>query len=454
MSINSDSDVRVPINPTSFSITRDDEKCILCGSCRSTCKYNQGVYGHYDIEKESICIDCGQCSNVCPTSAISEVIDYKKVKKMLKDPDKIVVFQTAPAVRVALGEEFGLENGSFVEGKMVSLLKKLGASYVFDTAFGADLTVMEEANELILRIQNNETLPMFTSCCPSWVKFIETFYPKYINNLSSCKSPILMEGAIIKSYFASKTSIDPSKIVNVAVTPCTSKKSEIKREEMIGAKEFTGLDIKDMDFIITTRELAMLAREEKIDFNLLEDSNFDSILGESTGAGLIFGSTGGVMESCIRTAYFYITGKPMPNLEFKDVRGFSGIKEASVVIGDLNLNVAVINGTANAHKFFELLEKGKKHYDLVEGMACIGGCIAGGGQPKVDNTLNNSTLLQRSNALYDKDKILSKRNSYENSEIKVLYDSFLKEPGSKKSKILLHTTYKSRCLLEKENAYL
>ena len=445
-------DVRVPVSKDSFSITRDDDKCILCGSCRSTCKYSQGVYGYYDIQREEVCIDCGQCSNVCPTSAITEVMDYVKVKKLLKNKDKIVIFQTAPAIRVSLGEEFGLEKGSFVQGKLVSLLKKLGASYVFDTAFGADLTIMEEANELVYRLQNDGVLPMFTSCCPAWVKFAETFYPKYIPNLSSCKSPILMEGAIIKSYFALKTGIDPLDIISVAVTPCTAKKAEIKRDEMIGASKYTGKDTRDIDYIITTRELARLAREENIDFNSLEDCEYDSILGEASGAGVIFGTTGGVMEASIRTAHFYITGKPLEKIDFVEVRGLDGIKEANVKIGDYELSLAVVTGTANAHKFFELLESSNKHYDFVEFMACIGGCIAGGGQPKFESEYDNSTLKSRSNGLYNIDSNLKKRNSYENGEIKALYDTFLKEAGSEVAETLLHTTYKSRCTLLKEEA--
>ena len=441
-------DVRVPIIDGSYSIKRDDDKCILCGNCRSVCKYNQGVYGNYDINEESVCIDCGQCSNVCPTSAITEVMDYIKVKALLKSHSKIIVFQTAPAVRVSLGEEFGLEKGSFVQGKMVSLLKKLGADYVFDTAFGADLTVMEEANELVYRIQNNETLPMFTSCCPSWVKFVETFYPNYIPNLSSCKSPILMEGAIIKKYFASIKNINPKDIINVAVTPCTSKKAEIKREELCNKSDSS---IRDVDYVITTRELALFAREENIDFNSLSDQEYDSILGEASGAGIIFGSTGGVMEASIRTAHFYITGKPLNDINFTPVRGFDGIRESSIKIGDYDLNVAVVNGTENARKFIKMMDDTSKHYDFVEVMACIGGCISGGGQPRVDGGILELSQKLRSKALYDRDSTLKRRNSYENSEIKKLYDTFLGEAGSDIASSMLHTSYKKRFLKKGDN---
>ncbi len=454
MSIHENSDVRVPINQDSFSITRDDSKCILCGNCRSTCKFEQGVYGCYELEKtgdRAICIECGQCCNVCPTGAIGEVKDYIKVKELMKNSDYTFVFQTAPAVRVSLGEEFSFEAGSFVQGKLVSALKKLGADYVFDTAFGADLTIMEEANELIHRIENEEKLPMFTSCCPAWVKFVEIFYPSYISNLSSVKSPILMEGAIIKSYFASKVNLDPEKIINVAITPCTAKKFEIKREEMKCD------EIRDMDYVITTRELANWLREENIDFTSLEDQNYDSLLGEATGAGLVFGSTGGVMEAALRTAHFYITGETLPKseIEFHEVRGLTGIKEAEVTLGDITLSVAAVTGTKNARKFFELLEKGDKHYDFVEVMACLGGCIAGGGQPKLDLTGAYLEKEKRANALYEKDACLEKRCSYENQEIQTLYNTYLGKPGSEKSVELLHTTYYSKedMLHVKENIF-
>ena len=446
MSIHENSDVRVPINIDSVSITRDDSKCVLCGSCRSVCKFIQGVHGRYDLEKtndKAICIECGQCSNVCPTNAICEVKDYIKVKEYIKNDNYVVIFQTAPAVRVSLGEEFGFEVGEFVQGKLVSALKKLGASYVFDTAYGADLTIMEEANELIERIQNNGVLPMFTSCCPAWVKFLEMFYPKYIPNLSTVKSPILMEGAIVKTYFASKMNIAPEKIIHVAVTPCTAKKYEIKREEMKDSGEFLNKEIQDVDFVITVRELAKWIREENIDFKSLEEEDYDSLLGEASGAGVIFGATGGVMEAALRTAHFYITGKRLENIEFESVRGLDGIKEANVSVGEYDLSIAVINGTNNTHKFFDMLKNGDKHYDFIEVMACLGGCVAGGGQPKVAQTENHLEKEKRAASLYKKDKIL-KRCSYENDEIQLLYKEFLKEPGSEVSKKLLHTTYNSK----------
>lgn len=449
MSIHENSDVRVPINADSVSITRDDSKCILCGSCRSVCKFSQGVYGKYSLEDtldKAICIECGQCSNVCPTNAICEVKDYLKVKELIQDPNFIVVFQTAPAVRVALGEAFGMDAGSFVQGKMVAALRKLGARYVFDTCYGADLTIMEEANELIERFNDDKDMPMFTSCCPAWVKFVEMFYPEYIPNLSTTKSPILMTGSIIKTYFAEKAGIDPTKIISVAVTPCTAKKYEIKRTEMKYAGDFLEEDMRDIDYVITTRELASWIKEENMDFSALEESEYDSLLGESSGSGIIFGATGGVMEAAIRTASYYITGEPLSAeaLEFKEIRGLEGIKEADVTIGEHVLHVAAITGTNHAHQFFDMLKKSDIHYDFIEVMACVGGCVAGGGQPKVDQTVFHLEKEKRAEALYQKDTQMQKRSSYENEEIQRLYREFLGKPGSEMSKKLLHTTYTSK----------
>ncbi len=446
MSIHENSDVRVPINSDSLSIQREENKCILCGNCRSVCKYSQGVYGKYDLKETgdyAICIDCGQCSNVCPTGSICEVKDYLELKKLMKNSEYTFVFETAPSVRVALGEEFCMPTGSFVEGQMVSALRKLGAHYVLDTVTGADLTVMEEANELLERIENEENLPMFTSCCPAWVKFVETFYPEFIPNLSTCKSPILMEGALVKTYFSTQLHLDAEKIKHVAVTPCTAKKAEIKKEGM-NVSSTESSNFRDVDFVITTRELAEWIREEKIDFLSLEESKYDSLLGESTGAGLIFGATGGVMEATIRTASFYITGEKLEQIEFENLRGFDGIKEAKVMLGDIELSVAVVTGTNNAHKFLELLKKGEKHYDFIEVMACVGGCIAGGGQPKVKEPMSFLETEKRGASLYAKDRTLEKRCSYENSEIQKLYNTYLRKPGSPLAKKLLHTTYTSK----------
>lgn len=450
MSKHENANMRVPIESDNLCIKRDDSKCVLCGACKSVCKFQQGVYGNYNLEQtgdKAICIGCGQCTLVCPTSAITEVMDYEKVKVAITDSDKIVIMQTSPSVRAALGELFDLEPGTLVEGKVVSALKALGADYVFDTTFGADLTIMEEATELVTRIQNKETLPMMTSCCPAWVNFVETFFPNYIGNLSSAKSPILMQGAIIKTYFAEKAGIDPKKIVNVAVTPCTAKKGEIARSEMNSSSKYHhGDSMRDMDYVITTRELAKWLKEENIDFNALEDSEYDDMLARGTGAGLIFGNSGGVMEAAIRTAYHMITGEKPDNalLQYEPVRGLDNVKTATLTIQDLELKVAVINGTFQARKFLKNLEETGEHYDFIEVMSCRGGCIAGGGTPKTEIPLPDEIKEARMKCLYDTDSTSTLRNSYENPDIKVLYDSFLKEPNSKLAHELLHTSYISK----------
>lgn len=429
------SDIRVPIEEDNVSICREESLCVKCGACKNICKFNVGVYDNYDINivDKAICINCGQCSLVCPTESICEVKDYLKLKNLMKD-DKKVVFQVAPAVRASLGEEFGMELGTNVEGKIVTALKKLGADYVFDTTFGADLTIMEEANELIYRIKNKKTMPMFTSCCPAWVKFVETFYPEFIPNLSSCKSPILMQGSIIKNYFANLNGIDREDIISVAVTPCTAKKYEIKREEFCN----------DVDFVITTRELANWIREENIEFNKLEDSNFDDIMGRGTGAGIIFGNSGGVMEAALRTANHILNGMESEVLQFEETRGLGNIKEALVKIGDYKLSIAVINGTGDAKKVLEKLKSGEVNYDFIEVMACEGGCIAGGGQPRVHFPVTGEVKIKRKDCLFNLDVDCKIRNSYDNSDIIRIYDEYLGMPLSDKSKELLHTSYVDR----------
>lgn len=428
-------DVRVPIEDDNLSICRDESKCIKCGACKSVCKYSLSVYGYYKLEDtgdNAICIGCGQCSNVCPTRSITEKYDYLKVLEVLKS-DKIKIFQTSPAIRVALGEEFEMDPGTNVEGKIVSVLRKIGADYVFDTTFGADLTVMEEASELIDRINNEGTLPMFTSCCPSWVKFIEIFYPEFIPNLSTCKSPILMQGSIIKNYFSKIKNINKENIITIAVTPCTSKKSEIKREEFNN----------DVDYVITTRELAEIIRKENIDFKNIEESNYDSIMGESSGGGAIFGASGGVMEASCRYVYKLLTDKDPDSklLEFNEVRGLSNIKEAVLNIEGKELKLAVINGTGDARKVLEKLKNKEVNYDFIEVMACEGGCIAGGGQPRVIFPISAEIKGKRSNGLYNIDKERKIRNCYQNKEIIDLYNNYLEKPFSEKAHELLHTTY-------------
>ena len=440
------SDVRVPIEEDNLSICRDQSKCIKCGACKSVCKFSLGVYGFYKLEEtgdRAICIGCGQCSNVCPTRSITEKYDYKKVLEVLKS-DKVKVFMTSPAIRVALGEEFGLESGTNVEGKIVSILRSIGADYVFDTTFGADLTTMEEASELVDRINNKGVLPMFTSCCPSWVKFTEIFYPEFLPNLSTCKSPILMQGSIIKNYFSKIKNINKEDIVTISVTPCTSKKSEIKREEFNN----------DVDYVITTRELAEIIRREDIDFKNIEESNYDSIMGECSGSGIIFGTSGGVMEAACRYAYKLLTGNDPEGklLEFNEVRGLSNVKEATLNINDKELKLAVINGTATARRVLEKIKKGEVNYDFVEVMSCEGGCIAGGGQPRINFPVTPEIKNKRSSGLYGMDKEKQIRNCYQNEEIKNLYTNFLDKPLSNKAHELLHTTYIDRSNILKETS--
>lgn len=444
-------EVRVPIELDNPSIQRKEETCIKCGQCKNICKDYIGVHGTYSLEETgdvAVCIHCGQCANVCPVGSITEKMEYEMVKEAVADSEKIVIFNTSPSVRVALGEEFQMENGSFVQGKMVSLLRKLGGDYVLDTNFAADLTIVEEASELIERItKGNKPLPQFTSCCPSWVKFAETYYPELRENISTAKSPIGMQGPTVKTYFAKKMEIDPKKIVNVAVTPCTAKKFEIRREEMNAAGKYLGIDeMRDMDYVITTRELAAWAREENIAFTALEDSDYDSLMGQASGAGVIFGNTGGVMEAAIRTAYEYITKEKAPDSLFslEPVRGMEGMKEATVKIGDLDVNVAVVYGTANAKEMIAKIRKGEKQYHFIEVMTCPGGCIGGGGQPKDVNYLGDALREKRIQGLYKKDASMKLRSSHENPEIQKLYEEFYKEPLSQLAEQMLHTLYIDR----------
>ena len=443
--------VRVPIELDNPSICRNEEKCIKCGQCKEVCTKDIGIHGTYTFAQtggKAICINCGQCSNVCPTNSITEVYEYEQVKKAIADPDKIVIVSTSPSVRVALGEEFGMAKGAFVQGKMVALLRALGVDYVLDTNFAADLTIVEEASELIERItKKTKPLPQFTSCCPAWVKFAETYYPEMLPHISSAKSPIGMQGPTIKTYFAKKMGIDPTKIVNVALTPCTAKKFEIRRQEMNAAGKSLGIpEMRDMDQVITTRELAKWAKESGINLNTLEDSDYDTLMGKASGAGVIFGNTGGVMEAALRTAYFYITGNaPQGNLlDLQPVRGYDGLREASLDINGITVNVAVVYGTANARKMIELVKKGEKEYHFIEVMTCPGGCIGGGGQPKdfaVDATQSRKARIE---SLYKRDAEMTLRLSHENPEIKQLYQDFYGKPLSELAEQMLHTVYTDR----------
>ncbi|RDC49671.1 iron hydrogenase [Acinetobacter sp. RIT592] len=451
MSKHLSTNIRVAIEKDNPSISRDEEKCIKCGMCKDICTDYIGVNRHYSLKNTNdtaVCINCGQCANVCPTSSITEVLDYKKVRSEIQNEDKIVIFTTSPAVRVSLGEEFNMLDGSFVEGKMVSLLRKLGANYVLDTNFAADLTIVEEASELIERIKTNKKpLPQFTSCCPSWLKYAETFHPDILDNISTSKSPIGMQGPTIKTYFAKKMGIDPAKIVNVALTPCTAKKFEIKRDEMNASGRFHNLEeMRDMDYVITTRELANWAKENNIEFNSLEDSPYDELMGESSGAGVIFANTGGVMEAALRTAYKYITNENPPNLFYnlETIRSMDGVREATLKIGNLEINIAVIYGTKNASKFIKRMKNGKKQYHFIEVMTCPGGCIGGGGQPKDTKFKGDELRKKRISGLYKRDASMEVRLSHENEEIKALYKEFYGKPLSKLAEEMLHTIYFDR----------
>ena len=441
-------DVRVPIEADNPSIVRNEEKCIQCGMCKNVCTRDIGVHGTYTLEQtdgEAVCIHCGQCANVCPVNSITEKYEYKDIEAAVKDPDKIVIVSTSPSVRASLGEEFGMQDGTFVEGKMVALLRKLGVNYVLDTNFAADLTIVEEASELIERItKKTAPLPQFTSCCPAWVKFTEMYYPELLPNLSTAKSPIGMQGPTIKTYFAKKMGLDPEKIVNVALTPCAAKKYEIRRAEMHSASDYYGgLDIKDMDFVLTTRELALWAKEQDIDFAGLQNSSYDDIMGQASGAGVIFGNTGGVMEAALRTAYEYITGEEAPQslYQLESVRGFEGIREASLKIKDMEVNVAVVYGTANARKMIERVKQGGKQYHFIEVMTCPGGCIGGGGQPKDIMKDADQVRKARIASLYKRDEEMTFRKSHENPSIKQIYEEFYGEPLSEMAEKMLHTYY-------------
>ena len=444
-------DVRVPIEPDNPSIVRDEDKCIKCGMCKNVCTQDIGVHGTYTLEQtggEAVCIHCGQCANVCPPGSITERYEYPEIREAVKNPDRIVIVSTSPSVRAALGEEFGMDDGTFVEGKMVALLRALGVSYVLDTNFAADLTIVEEASELIERVtKGTAPLPQFTSCCPAWIKFTEMYYPELIPNLSTAKSPIGMQGPTIKTYFAKKMNLDPTKIVNVALTPCTAKKYEIRRPEMHDAGNYYGdPDMRDMDFVLTTRELALWAKEEGIDFASLPDSAYDNLMGEASGSGVIFGNTGGVMEAALRTAYEYITGEEAPAqlYDLQPVRGYEGIREATVTIGELDVNVAVVYGTANARKMIERMKQGKKQYHFIEVMTCPGGCIGGGGQPKDLMKDADEVRKARIKSLYKKDAEMTLRKSHENPSIRQVYEEFYGKPLSEMAEKMLHTMYEDK----------
>lgn len=436
------------------SIQRDATRCVLCRRCVSMCNNIQTVGAIYPVLRgyntmigtgngrplsETVCVNCGQCINVCPTGALQEHRSIDEVWNVLNDEDKHVVVQTAPAVRAALGEEFGNPIGTSVTGKMVTALRMLGFDKIFDTDNAADLTIMEEGTELIERVQNGGVLPLITSCSPGWIKFCEHNFPEFLPNLSSCKSPQQMMGAMIKSYYAEKNNIDPEKIVVVSVMPCTAKKFEAKRPEL----SVNG--ISDVDIVITTRELARMIKTIGIDFNSLGDSEFDNPLGVSTGAGLIFGTTGGVMEAALRTVVDVLTGGSSDAIDYIQVRGLEDIKVAEVQVGELKLRAAVAHGLGNARKLMERVKEGE-HFDFIEVMACPGGCINGGGQPMQVSDVRNWVNIRerRAKALYDGDRANYVRKSHNNPVIKKIYKEYLDAPGSEKSHKLLHTKYTDR----------
>ena len=443
------------IDELSPSVVRDNNKCILCRRCVAACAKTQGVCAigvqnrgfksqiGSEFGKslgEVACINCGQCIAACPTGALTEKDATKEVWAALNDPKKFVVFQPAPAVRVAIGEEFGMPIGTRCTGKLAAAMRRLGADRVFDVDFAADLTIMEEGTELLQRIQNGGVLPMITSCSPGWIKFCEHFYPEFIPNLSTCKSPNQMQGAVTKTYFAEKNGLDPRDIFVVSVMPCTAKKFEIQRPEM-------GRDgYRDVDANLTTRELARMIRQAGIDFVHLPDEDFDDVLGESTGAAVIFGVTGGVMEAALRTVADILSKQDLKEIEYQDVRGLTGIKEATVSVAGMEIKVAVAHGTANAAKLLDAIKAGEKTYHFIEIMGCPGGCVTGGGQPIVDARTRYfvDPKAARAAATYDEDEAKTIRKSHENPAIKKIYAEFLGEPCGHKSHELLHTHYVDR----------
>ncbi len=444
-----------PIDDMSPSIVRDPNKCVLCRRCVNMCKNIQNVAVIDTNERgfktivgsafnESLgevpCINCGQCITVCPVGALREKDDTDKVWAALANKDLHVVVQTAPAIRVALGEEFGMEIGTRVTSNMIASLRRLGFKKVFDTDTAADLTIMEEGTELLERIKNGGKLPLITSCSPGWIKFCEHNYPEFLDNLSSCKSPHEMMGAVLKSYYAEKMGIDPSKVFVVSVMPCTAKKFEAQRPEL------SANGLQDVDVVLTTRELATMIKEAGIDFTELPERHFDDPMGEATGAAVIFGATGGVMEAALRTVAEILEGKSIDNIEYDAVRGVEGIKEAVVEAGGLKIRAAVAHGTGNARKLLERIKKGDVEYHFVEIMACPGGCVNGGGQPIQPSQVRSWIDLrkERAKAIYEEDRSLTIRKSHENPRVQKLYEEYFGKPGSHKAHELLHTHYQKR----------
>jgi NADP-reducing hydrogenase subunit HndD len=442
------------IDDSAPHMIRDNNKCILCRRCVAACKAQHvSVIGANDrgidtniacgFNKPLVevgCVSCGQCIVNCPTGALREKDDTDKVFDAICDPEKVVIVQTAPAVRAALGEEFGMAIGTGVEGKMVAALRRLGFDKVFDTDVGADLTIMEEGTEFIDRVKNGGKLPMITSCSPGWIKFCEMYHPNLLPNLSSCKSPQQMFGAVIKTYYAEKNGIDPKNIVSVSVMPCTAKKFEIARDDQSAA------GVPDVDISITTRELARMIKRARIDFVNLPDEQFDSPLGESTGAAVIFGATGGVMEAALRTVAEVLEGKEINNVEYTAVRGTDAIKEATLNVAGMDVNICVVSGLDAVHEVLTAVENGEKNYHFIEVMCCPGGCVNGGGQPIQPSSvrMNVDIKAKRAAALYNYDVGNTMRKSHESPVVKALYDEYFEKPGSHKAHEILHTSYVDR----------
>lgn len=426
----------VPIAENNVAIKRIREKCIDCGMCLRICKEREGIE---DLCGGNTCVNCGQCVQACPFGALIPKKDEDKLEEAIKN-NKICIAYTSPSVRVAIGDEFGMEPGKYAQGKLVSALRKLGFKYVLDVTFGADLTILEEANELVYRIKNGGKLPMFTSCCPAWVKYAEMYYPEILENISTCKSPIGMQGEIVQNYFTKKMNLNKEDIYTVAITPCTAKKYEVAREEIGGT-----------DIVLTTKEIIDMLKEKEIDLNDLEDSNYDSLLGEGSGAGMIFGNTGGVMEAALRTAYNIMTGKELEKdaIVFNNVRGIENVKEAKINIEGTEINIAVIHKMSSAKPILEDVKNGKSKYHYIEIMNCLGGCIGGGGQPKTKMSDELEVKKKRIESLYQRDKEDKIRVSHKNPDIIKVYEEFLGKPLGSKSEELLHTSYKDKSNLLK-----
>jgi iron-only hydrogenase group A len=450
----------VRVDPDNPAILLHGYLCQACGHCDEVCT-DQMTVSHYckpeAVQKRAACIHCGQCTNACSRSAMTERFEFPRIRRMMQDKSRVFIASTSPAVRVALGESFGLEAGADVEGKMVEALRRLGFHHVLDTTFAADVTVVEEANELIRRLDGKSSsqtvLPQFTSCCPAWVSFLEIFYPSLLPHLSTTKSPVMIQGTAIKTWFAKRSGIDPKSIVNVACTPCTAKKYEARRPEMNASGRFLGsASMRDMDCALTCRELAQWIFESRIQFRDLPDGKYDSIMGRGSGGGIIFGNTGGVMEATLRAVWLYLTGKQAPAslLKFEPVRGLSGVRQASLEINGRLLRVAVVHGTGVMRPLLDEILKGNVKYDFIEVMACTGGCIGGGGQPKPrgNGQADDGLRRKRIDGLYGKDEKQKIRCSADNPDVQAIYKEFLGKPLGPLSHELLHTSYRPSTIAE------